>query len=377
MKAIAGAGSRKDIASPLLPGAAGSDGKQPLPRRQLQICRGMRYRIFGSFRSRIIFLNADKGLMDADVFPDLFPMEFLFPAGMAGFFILLHSALLHHYQRITRRWRQAQDALQAAERQLAEQLNQLAHLGRVTQLGEMSASLAHELRQPLAAILSSAQAAQHFLGRSRPSRPKVAEMLADISLAGRQADGVIQRLHAMSRREPVAHRAVNLNDLVAETLRLLKGELALRGVTPCLELHPSLPAVRGDPVQLQQVVVNFVLNACDAMKSVPPRERCLCVDTRFVAPARVSLVVADRGPGLSPAVAAKLFQPFQTSKPDGLGLGLAICRAIAATHLGQITGENHPGGRGAVFSLTLPSVEPVTTAEPVFHEIAHHHLCRG
>ena len=315
--------------------------------------------------------------MDADVFPDLFPVEFLFPAGLAGLFILLHSALLHHYHRITRRWRQTQEALQVAERQLASQLDQLAHLGRVTQLGEMSASLAHELRQPLAAILSSAQAAQHFLGRSRPSRPKVAEMLADISQAGRHADGVIQRLHAMSRREPVAHRAVNLNDLVAETLRLLKGELAQRGVAPCLELHPALPAVHGDPVQLQQVVVNLVLNACDAMTSVSPRERRLFLDTRCVAPARVSLVVADRGPGLAPEVVAKLFQPFQTSKSGGLGLGLAICRAIATSHLGQISGENNPGGRGAVFCLTLPSAGSVTTQKPSFHEIAHHRLCRG
>ena len=315
--------------------------------------------------------------MDTDVLPEIFTADFLFPAGIVGLFILIQSAVLHQYRRLVRRWRRTEDALQVAQRELTEQLDQLTHLARVTKLDEMSLALAHELRQPIAAIISSAQAAQRYLGRADTARPKVAELLADINLAGRHAGEVISRQHAMSRRERVAFRAVQLNDLVTETLQLLQGELALRGVTPTLELADNVRLVRGDPVQLKQVVVNLVCNACDAMASVPPAERMLVLRTGCESPAKVWLAVSDRGPGLTPAVEAKLFQPFQTAKPEGLGLGLAICRAITKAHLGVIQGANNPDGRGAVFSLSLPVAESVTSDEPVLHETAYHRLCRG
>ena len=234
-----------------------------------------------------------------------------------------------------------------------QQHNELAHLSRVTTLSTLSGSLAHELNQPLGIILSNAQAAQELLLRDPPEVPEVSEILADIVEADRRAAEIIQRLRTLLKRGEPSMQSLALNDLIEEVLRLVRADLIGREVTAICNLAPELPPVTGDRVQLQQLVLNLILNAADAMATNAPGTRRLHLTTTR-HPHTVRASVRDEGGGL-PADIESLFQAFFTTKAHGLGMGLAICRSIIDAHHGRLWAEPDPEG-GAAFHFELPIV---------------------
>ena len=242
----------------------------------------------------------------------------------------------------------------AAEIESRRHLEELAHVTRVTTLSELSGSLAHELNQPLAIILSNAQAAHRLLAKAAPDLKQVREILADIVSEDRRAGEVIQRLRALLERGETAHVAISLNAVVTEVLLLTNADLTDRGVTVNRDLTVGLPQIEGDDVQLQQVVLNLILNGADAMSTNPPGTRRLHLATAR-RDGMVCFSLRDEGCGL-PGDAEQIFTPFFTTKPHGLGMGLAICRSIVAAHEGRLWAKPHPQG-GTIFYLEIPALE--------------------
>ncbi len=241
---------------------------------------------------------------------------------------------------------------QEMELKLAEQRNMLAHLMRLNALGDLSGPLAHELKQPLTAIMSNAQAAQRLLHRPRIDRAELQAILEDIVLDDRRASQVIQRLRGLLQNAPLEREALSVDELFAETLRLANGTLLEQRVRFDTRTAPRLPRVDGDRVHLQQVLLNLILNACEAMQDIDAGLRSLSLGADTGPDGAVRIYVADRGPGVPQALKSRVFEPFVTTKPSGLGLGLAICRSIAAAHGGRLWVEDNPGG-GALFCLSL------------------------
>lgn len=238
------------------------------------------------------------------------------------------------------------------EQATARQRDELAHLSRVAMLGELSGSLAHELNQPLAAILSNAQAGQHFLAQSPPRVERIPEILADIVKSDHRARAVIERLRSMLKKEPAQHHRLDLNELIEESLHLMRNDLSNRGVTVETELAPGLPAVNGDGNQLQQVLLNLIINASDAMDAQPDRH--LRLWTRLSGQG-VEFAVDDRGRGIPSADLERVFEPFVTTKAQGLGLGLSICRSIIEAHGGRLWATRN-SERGATLHCELPAM---------------------
>jgi signal transduction histidine kinase len=247
-----------------------------------------------------------------------------------------------------------------AEAEAAEQRGQVTHLMRVSALGELSGAIAHEINQPLTAILSNAQAALHLLTQESPNLPEIREAISDIVHDDNRAGDVITRLRNLLKKGERRVEQVDINKLVHSTLALLNSELIGRHVAVETDLFADLPTIRGDPVQLQQVLLNLFMNAMDAMASAPNAMRRITVRTRAEYGA-VEVRIRDRGLGIGENDEAKLFQPFYTSKEHGLGLGLTVCASIAQAHGGKITVANH-ADRGAVAVLSLPSHELVAAA---------------
>ena len=271
--------------------------------------------------------------------------------------------------RLVREMDRLNEAASARTAEMEKQRGEMARLGRVAALGELSGALAHELRQPLSAILSNVKAAQRILATQRRDVPEVDDILDDISADVRRASDVIQSASSLMKKEPARHEPVQLNDVVRKSLDLLHGELTTRRVVVTVLLSPSLPPVVGDRVQLQQVVLNLVLNACDAVMSMKPDDRRLVVSTS-VSDGEVRLSVADNGCGVPDGDMERLFEPFYTSKEHGLGLGLSICRSIAASHSGRLWAVSNPT-RGTTFHMaTPPGGLPVVSAgnlQPLQH----------
>jgi C4-dicarboxylate-specific signal transduction histidine kinase len=238
-----------------------------------------------------------------------------------------------------------------AELEAVELRNDLTHLARVNTLGALSGSLAHELNQPLGIILSNAQAAQELLAQEPPDVAEVQAILADIVAADRRAGEIIVRLRTMLKRGEVSLQPVQLNQVIEEVLHLARADLIGRGVTVLSELAPGLPPIAGDRVHLQQLVLNLIFNAAEAMGAMAPETRRIHLQTMLYQD-RVRASVRDEGGGL-PADVERLFKPFFTSKPEGLGLGLAICRSIVDAHHGRLWAEPHRE-RGAMFHFELP-----------------------
>jgi len=239
----------------------------------------------------------------------------------------------------------------AIEQEAKQQRNELAHLSRVALLAELSGSLAHELNQPLTAILSNAQAGTRYLARDPPELDEVRQSLLNIVSNDKRAGEVIRRLRAMLRNEPPDFRPLDLNDVVGDVLHIANGDLLSRNVQLHLELAPDLPAIRGDRVQLQQVLLNLVMNGSDAMTGCTGR-RELTIRTQVLGPDEVELQVRDIGAGIPEQDLERIFSPFVTSKREGLGLGLAICTTIAQAHHGRLWAQNN-AGPGATFHLEL------------------------
>ena len=241
----------------------------------------------------------------------------------------------------------------AAELKVRKAQEEIAHLNRVSAMSELAASIAHELNQPLGAILSNAQAAQRLLARTPPDLAEVRDALAAIVDDDRRAGKVIQRMRAMLRKDEPVVAAQDINELVREVARLLASAALLRGATLRIELAPDLPRAGGDWIQLQQVLLNLIVNALDAVAHRPPDARLVVVQTRAPALGRVELAVTDSGEGFADANIARIFEPFFTTKAQGLGIGLAISRAIVEAHGGRLWAEDSAPGEGATVRCTL------------------------
>jgi signal transduction histidine kinase len=243
-----------------------------------------------------------------------------------------------------------------AEREAGRLRQELAHIGRVSAMGELTASLAHELNQPLTAILNNAEVAQQHLEAAPPNLEELREILADIVADDKRAAEVIQRLRALLKKGTLEHVPLDINDVVGEVAQLVRNDVVLRNVPMSVDLASGLPSVRGDRVQLQQVVLNMVLNGLEAMVEPNGREHALVVRTSRTGDGAVRVSVEDSGAGIDPENLERLFEPLYTTKPEGLGMGLAIARTIVDAHGGQLRAANNAAG-GATFQFTLPAAE--------------------
>jgi two-component system, LuxR family, sensor kinase FixL len=240
-----------------------------------------------------------------------------------------------------------------AELEVQRQRQLLAHLTRVATLGELSGALAHDLSQPLTSILTNAQAALQFLAQEPANLSEVREILNDITAADRRAGEFIGRLRALLRRGETPRQPLDVNEVTSEVLRLLHSELVAHGVVVTTHMAPSLPRVNGDSIALQQVLLNLIVNACDAMRLADPPDRRIAITTSLDDDGAVRVAIADRGAGLPTERIERVFEPFFTTKAEGLGLGLVICQSIVAAHGGHLSAANN-ADRGATFCFTLP-----------------------
>jgi C4-dicarboxylate-specific signal transduction histidine kinase len=230
---------------------------------------------------------------------------------------------------------------------------QLTHMMRVSTLDGLSGGIAHELSQPLASILANAQAAQRLLDEENPDLGEVVEILEEIVQDDMRAKQVIQNLRRLLRPGERREALVSLNDLLASTLQLLHSELVNRKIKVEADLRAELPHVFGDPVELQQVLINLIINAIQAMGRTPQFERTLSIATTETRQGNVELTLTDRGPGIPPDKQKRIFEPFFTTKEGGLGLGLSICASIVRSHRGSITLRNAAGG-GLIVTVSIP-----------------------
>ena len=240
------------------------------------------------------------------------------------------------------------------------QRRELAHLSRVATLGELSGAMAHELSQPLTAVRSNAQAARHLLDRAPLDEVELRAALDDIIRNNRRAGAVVDRLRALLRKESTAFQPVDLNDVVRDVIDLAHSEILSRRINLTSRLTSPVPLVQGDRIQLQQVLLNLVLNACDAMSEADSNRRQLVLATELTD-GHVQLAVSDCGPGIPENQLERVFEPFVTFRPQGLGLGLAISRSIVSDHGGSIRAENNADG-GATFRCLLPVAKVTANA---------------
>jgi PAS domain S-box-containing protein len=240
------------------------------------------------------------------------------------------------------------------ERAYAQVQTELAHANRVATMGHLTASIAHEINQPIGAAITYANAALNWL---RPQSPNLAEArcaLGHVVEAGIRGGTVIDRIRALSKKAPPRKERVDINEAVLEIVELTRGEMTNNAVSVKLQLAESLPAVQGDRVQVQQVILNLLINAIEAMSAMSEGPRELLISTGESEPGDVLVAVRDSGPGLAPESADRLFESFYTTKPGGLGMGLSICRSIIEAHKGRLWATaNIP--RGEVFQFTLPT----------------------
>ena len=245
-----------------------------------------------------------------------------------------------------------------AELEAARQRNEMAHLSRVTMLGELSGSIAHELNLPLSAILCNAQAAQRILANGHADLAEVREILNDIVSEDKRAGEVIRRLRLWLEKGEVHQHSLRINEVVQDVLKLIYGDLVNQKVSVDCELARNLPIVTGDPVQLQQVLLNLVVNACDAMVDCNTPERRLVIRTGTENGNGAVLVsVTDRGRSIPEEKMEQIFEPFFTTKAKGMGLGLSVCHTIIAAHRGKLWATNNTD-RGATFHFSLPISAP-------------------
>jgi len=241
-----------------------------------------------------------------------------------------------------------------AEAEALQRHEEVGHLSRVAAMGELTASIAHELNQPLSGIISNASAGQRFIDRGNVDLRELRELLVDIVADGRRAGEVIRGIQSMVKKGAQVRRRVNLNDLVMNVVHMVKADAMLRSCELKTLLEPDLPSIKGDPIQLQQVLLNLLINAFDAMRDTPVSRRKVVIVTERNGNDTICASVRDYGVGISEEAREKLFDHFFTTKAEGLGMGLAIVRSIIESHAGTIAGEN-VGDGGARFRFTLPA----------------------
>lgn len=244
-----------------------------------------------------------------------------------------------------------------SERKRAEEIkHDMAHASRLAIVGELTASIAHEINQPLGAILSNVDAAELLLESSSASLDEVRQILDDIRKDDVRASEVIRRLRALMRKREIEMQSIDINELISGVLWLVHAESRRRGITVETVLEDDLPNVRGDKVQLQQVILNLILNGMEAMSDLPDAKR-LTVSTVLNDDGRVEVAVSDAGHGIPPAQLPRMFEAFYSTKKEGMGLGLSIARSIVESHGGRVGAENSPSG-GAIVRFTLPIEMP-------------------
>jgi len=251
-------------------------------------------------------------------------------------------------QRRKRRW---------AEAEILAQRMELAHVARVSTMGQLSSALTHELNQPLGAILRNAEAAEILLQTGQPNLDEVRAILADIRRDDRRAGDVIDRMRTLFKRRSLVSNRLALRNLVEETVALARSDAEARQVKMSVQISPLSPMVWGDRVQLQQVLLNLILNGMDAMDATPRSRRSLVVQVRETKDGYLQVAVSDCGTGIAPDDAAHIFEPFFTTKPNGMGMGLAISRTIIEAHGGDIRAERNTP-EGTTFTFTLPRMKP-------------------
>ena len=243
-----------------------------------------------------------------------------------------------------------------AEEKARLQWEELAHVTRIGIMGELTSSLAHEINQPLTAIQSNAAAARRFLSASEPDMVEVRQILDDIISDNTRAGNIIMKIRALLKREPVPFEVTDVNDLIADVLSLLRADALLPELVIATEFSTGLPRISADRIQLQQVIINLILNGTAAMKNLPPSQRKLKIKTAIEQKGTVKVSVIDLGTGIEKGAMENLFDPFYTTKPEGLGMGLPISQTIIEAHGGTMSASNNPE-RGATFSFTLPTVQ--------------------
>jgi PAS domain S-box-containing protein len=246
------------------------------------------------------------------------------------------------------------------EATLQEAQTELARVARLTTMGEFAASIAHDINQPLTAIVSHGQAARRWLDRDVPNLVKAQECIISAVNAANRASEVVTRIRGLLRNDKPEYLAVDINGVIQDIVTLTNSTLQGRNVLVRTRLPADLPQVRGDRVALQQVIMNLITNGTDAMSSITDRSRILRIESQIEAAGSVLVAVADAGTGFNHGIADRIFEPLFTTKPNGMGLGLSICRSIIEAHGGQLWAS--PGfPHGAVFQFTLPIWEQAAT----------------
>jgi len=248
---------------------------------------------------------------------------------------------------------------------------ELAHVTRVTTMGQLSASIAHEVNQPIAGVLINGNACLTWLARIKEKSVEIAEVretLQRIIRDGNRAGEIVARIRALFKKTESARESLDLNETIREIVTLAGSEMNKQRVTLRLELPSDLPSVLGDRVQLQQVMLNLILNAIDAMAAVEGRARDLVIQTRSREEGGVLVTVRDSGPGLDPAARDRIFTAFHTTKAGGLGMGLSISRSIVENHSGRLWATGHDGP-GASFHFTLPTASKAHERRLALHEL--------
>jgi PAS domain S-box-containing protein len=254
----------------------------------------------------------------------------------------------------------AEEAASESERRYREVEMELMHANRVAGMGQLSASIAHEIRQPVAATVTNAQAALRWLAAQPPELEEVRQALSRIVGDAGRASEVAGRIHSFIKKTPLRKEAIEINGSILETIALTRGEAVKHGISLHTQFVEGLPLVQGDRIQLQQVIFNLMMNAVEAMSSVRRGPRELLISTEKAESNSVLVAVRDSGPGLSPASLGRVFEAFYTTKSNGLGMGLSICRSIIEAHGGQLWATaNVP--RGALFQFTVPALPNITS----------------
>jgi two-component system sensor kinase FixL len=248
------------------------------------------------------------------------------------------------------RLRESQEEAQRLQRELS-------HLARVSTMGELSTSIAHELNQPLTAILTNAQVAQRLIAAGNPDLDELGEILADIVADDQRAGEVVHRVRSLIQKGKAEVHSLDLNGVVRDVVRLVRNEALIKDVTVILELNPSPVRIRGDRIQMQQVLLNLIVNGLEAIKESGSEDATLAVRTTQPDRHWVQVTVEDSGAGIPHHTLDGIFEPFNTSKANGIGMGLSICRSIVQAHGGRIWAESTPG-QGAMFYVSLPVETP-------------------
>src|SRR5262249_36979369 len=252
--------------------------------------------------------------------------------------------------------KRAEAEARESDRRFSEVQRALTHASRAATMGQLTASIAHEVKQPITATITNAWAALRWLDREPPDLGEVRQTLAHVIKAAVRASDVVERIRDLIKKAPPRKASLGINEAIREVIELTRAEAVKNDVSVQVQLADGLPRIEGDRVQLQQVILNLIVNGIEAMSRIDRETRELRISTETIAGGCVLVAVRDSGPGLAPGTLEQIFEPFQTTKPDGLGLGLSICRSIIEAHGGQLWASgNEP--RGALFQFTLPQID--------------------